>query len=417
MSNYPTGISVDEAQTLVVELCRTRRLPMQSIALQAAFGRVLGQDVFASRHQPPFTNSAMDGFAVRAEDLPTSGQRRFRLVGTRLAGDPMTAVIGSGECLRITTGAPLPVGADTVVIKERVTLEGEIVVIGADEVGGSHVRPAGEEFRVGDRVLEGGQRIGVAQLAALASIGHAEVSVSSMPTVQIMTTGDELVMPGFECSAAQIYNSNGFALAALLKASGIESQSANEFPQGFTHLPDDRAKIREALLRASESSDVIITSGGVSAGEADFLPLLVAETGRIHLWKVRMRPGMPVLFGEIGRALVFCLPGNPVSTIATFLSLVRPGLAAMQGLVPSSPRLLDAQLSSTISKTHERTEFMRAVCEVRDDGTLWAAPVSRQGSSMIRGLIEANALIVVPEQSGMIEVGSIVKILQLTEFC
>ncbi|MEO7934630.1 MAG: gephyrin-like molybdotransferase Glp [Dokdonella sp.] len=416
MTEFPKGISIGEAQSLVIEHCRARRLASQSVALQAAFGRVLGNDVRASRDQPPFTNSAMDGFAVRAQDLPTSGQRRLRLVGTRLAGDPVNASIGMGECLRITTGAPLPFGADTVVIKERVTVDGENIVIGADEVPGSHVRPAGEEFRAGVIVVEGGQRIGVAQLAALASMGHAEVSVACIPAVQIMTTGDELVMPGVECAAAQIYNSNGFALAALLKASGIESLSANESPQGFTHLPDDPAKIREALLRAAESSDVIITSGGVSAGEADFLPSLVADTGRIHFWKVRMRPGMPILFGEIGRALVFCLPGNPVSTFATFHCLVRPGLAAMQGLTTGSTQVLQAQLTSAISKTHERTEFMRAVCAVRDDGTLLATPVSRQGSSMIRGLVEANALIMVPERTRVIERGGVVQILQLTEF-
>ena len=416
MTDFPTGISIEEAQTLVIAHCRARRLPMQSVPLQAAFGRVLGHDVCAPRDQPPFTNSAMDGFAVRAVDLPATEKRRLRLVGTRFAGDPATASIGSGECLRITTGAPLPFGADTVVIKERVSVDGETIIVGADEVGGSHVRPRGEEFRAGDIVLEGGQRIGVAQLAALAAMGNAEVSVACAPAVQVMTTGDELVMPGFECTAAQIYNSNGFALAAMLKASGIGSEFGQSLAQGFRHLPDDPAAIREALLLAAESSDVIITSGGVSAGEADFLPALIAKLGRVHFWKVRMRPGMPILFGEIGGALVFCLPGNPVSTIATFLCLVRPGLEALQGFSTGSARLLHAQLTMTISKTHERTEFMRAVCEVRDDGTLLATPVSRQGSSMIRGLVEANALIMVPEQTRVIERGCVVQILPLTEF-
>ncbi|MEP6881902.1 MAG: gephyrin-like molybdotransferase Glp [Dokdonella sp.] len=417
MSDYPKGISVEEARSIVVEQCGARRLPVEFVALQDAFGRSLGSEMRAFRDQPPFTNSAMDGFALRAEDLPREGNRRLRLIGTRLAGDPMAASIAAGECLRITTGAPLPAGADTVVIKERVTCDGESVVIGADEVKGSHVRPAGEDFRVGDIMLDGGRRIGVAQLAALASMGNAEVSVTAMPKVEIMTTGDELVMPGFECTSAQIYNSNGFALAAMLKASGIETRQTSRMARGFMHLPDDPAKLREAFQQASESADVIITSGGVSAGEADYLPALIAELGKIHFWKVRMRPGMPMLFGEIGRALVFCLPGNPVSTIATFLCLVRPGLAAMQGLQTVGPRLMHAKLAAAITKKHERTEFLRAVCEVRDDGTLWATPVSRQGSSMIRGLVEANALIMVPEEARLIDGGTIVQILPLTEFC
>lgn len=233
-----------------------------------------------------------------------------------------------------------------------------------------------------------------------------------------MTTGDELVMPGTECGPAQIFNSNGHALAALLKTDAIEPAPDPDAsaPAGFTHLPDDRARIGSALLAAAKSADVIITSGGVSAGEADHLPGLVAELGHIHFWKVRMRPGMPFLFGEIGRSLVFCLPGNPVSTIATFLCMVRPALYALQGEAESGPRLLHARLAAAITKRHDRTEFLRAVCEIREDGSLWAKPILRQGSSMIRGLVEANALIMVAEQASKLEVGEIVQIMILNDF-
>lgn len=419
MSEFPTRISVEEAQACIAEHCATRRLPMETVALQDALGRVLARDIVAERNQPPFANSAMDGFAVRGADLPDSGQLRLRLAGTRLAGDASAAQIGPGECLRITTGAPLPDGADTVVIKEHCAVDAESVLIDAGEVAGSHVRPAGEDFRIGDIVVGAGQRIDPTRLAALASSGFEKVPVSPLPKVCVMTTGDELVMPGTECGAAQIYNSNGFGLAAMLKVCSIGSDQDSRDGNGlsFTHLKDDPALIRTALLDAANSADVIITSGGVSAGEADFLPGLIAEIGRVHFWKVRMRPGMPMLFGEIGRTLVFCLPGNPVSTIATFLCLVRPGIEAMQGAGSAGPRLLHARLATAIQKKHERTEFMRAVCEVRNDGTLWATPVSRQGSSMIRGLVEANALIVVPEQSHDLDVSSIVRLLPLTEFC
>ncbi|HET9031615.1 MAG TPA: gephyrin-like molybdotransferase Glp [Dokdonella sp.] len=417
MNEFPTRLSVAQAQACIAEQCALRRLPAVTVALQDAFARVLASNVLALRNQPPFANSAMDGFAVRGEDLAKPGPHRLRLIGTRLAGDGSTAQISPGECLRITTGAPLPVGADTVVIKEHCVVDAEFVVIGAGETRGSHVRPPGEDFRTGDIVVGAGRRIHAAELAALASTGFDEVSVSALPRVRVMTTGDELVMPGAECGAAQIYNSNGFGLAAMLRSCGIglDLLSADGREPAFTHLPDDRERIRSALLDAANSADLIITSGGVSAGEADFLPGLIAEIGRVHFWKVRMRPGMPILFAEIGRTLVFCLPGNPVSTMATFLCLVRPGLEAMQGAGIVGPRLLHARLATPISKRHDRTEFMRAVSEVRDDGTLWATPIARQGSSMIRGLVEANALIVVPEQSRTLDVSSIVQILPLTE--
>ncbi len=412
MNDYPTRISVAEAQQRIAGICATRRLPVELIGLSDALSRILAKDVRAFRDQPPFANSAMDGFAMRGNDLPQSGHRRLRLIGTRLAGDQTPVTVGPGECLRITTGAPMPDGADTVVIKEQATVDALSVMIQAGESPGSHVRPVGEDFRAGDIIIRGGQRLSAAHIAALAAAGCDAIDVARQPRIRIMTTGDELVMPGTECGPARIFNSNGPALAAVLKSDAIEPEPGNDTSPrwGFTHLPDDPARIRSALLEATNSADVIITSGGVSAGEADHLPGLVAQLGHIHFWKVRMRPGMPFLFGEIGRSLIFCLPGNPVSTMATFLCLVRPALAALQGAADSGPRMLHARLAAPISKRHDRTEFLRAVCEIRDDGTLWARPVSRQGSSMIRGLVEANALIMVPEQASTLEVADIVQI-------
>jgi molybdopterin molybdotransferase len=417
MTDYPTRISVEQAQRLIAEVCAKRQLPVEPVPLQHAFGRYLAEDVTTSRDQPFFANSAMDGFALRGADLPREGQRRFRLVGTRLAGDQTAAAVGAGECLRITTGAPMPRDADTVVIKEHVELDGDQVLIRAGETAGSHVRPPGEDFRAGEIVSRRGTRIGSAQLAALASAGHEKLRASRLPAVVVMTTGDELVMPGNECGPAQLYNGNGFSLAALLQASGIAPSRESTDPAAlpFQHLCDDRDQIRGALLEASQTADVVITSGGVSAGEADFMPGLVAELGRIHFWKVRMRPGMPLLFGEIGGALIFCLPGNPVSTAATFLCLVKPALAILQGADNAGPRMRHALLGKPVRKSHERTEFLRAICEVRRDGRLWAVAVERQGSSMIRGLIEANALIMVPEQVRDLDTGDVVQILELAE--
>jgi molybdopterin molybdotransferase len=415
MTDFPTRISIEQAQQCIADVCANRQMPAEQVLLQHAFGRVLAEDVMATRNQPFFANSAMDGFALRGTDLPQSGQRVLRLIGTRLAGDQTDTAVGTGECLRITTGAPLPDGADTVVIKEHVEVDGESVVIRAGESAGSHVRAPGEDFRAGEIVARRGSRIGAAHVAALASAGLDKVQVSRKPRVAVLTTGDELVMPGTECGVAQLYNSNGFAIAAQLQASGLalsrDSTEGANLP--FLHLRDEQDRIRSALLDASRTADVIITSGGVSAGEADFLPGLVTELGRIHFWKVRMRPGMPLLFGEIGGALVFCLPGNPVSTAATLLCLVQPGLAILQGADGAGSRLKHAVLGEPIRKNHNRTEFLRAVCEVRNDGRLRVVPVARQGSSMIRGLVEANALIMVPEEVQDLDAGEVVQILEM----
>ncbi len=417
MTDYPTHLAVDEARRQIIDYCVRRQLPAEIVPLQSAHGRILHNDVIATRNLPPFANSAMDGFALHAIDLPATGERRLRIIGTCLAGDPNVVSIEPGECVRITTGAPMPIGADSVVMKERVVDDGDSIVIQTGDKAGAHVRHVGEDIHAGEVVLRHGQRIRATRMGALASIGLAEIEVRARPRVAIFTTGDELVMPGTECARAQIHNSNGFSLAATLKSCGIGSTLLVDAQNGmpFRHLHDDRDLIRVALLDGSETVDVIITSGGVSAGEADYLPGLVAELGRIHFWKVRMRPGMPILFGEIGKAMIFCLPGNPVSTIATFLYLVRPALAALQGADETAPPLQHARLVTEIKKGHDRTEFLRAACELRQDGTLWVAPMKAQGSAMLSGLIDADSLIVVPEEIRYIAAGDVVQILRFPD--
>jgi molybdopterin molybdotransferase len=415
--DFPTQLSVAEAQRRVIELCAARRLPHERVGLRDASTRVLAGDVIANGDLPPFANSAMDGFALRGGDLPESGERRFRIVGTRLAGNSAAASIGPSECLRITTGAPMPAGADTVVIKERVRVEGDELIVAAGELAGANMRPAGEDYRRGEIALRAGQRITPARLGVLASLGLAEAVVARRPRVAVMTTGDELVMPGSACGPAQIYNSNGYSLSALLAQAGGElcCFDTDGSERSFRHLRDDPAVLRAALLDAALDADVIVTSGGVSAGEADFLPGLLAEIGRVHFWKVRMRPGMPILCGEIGNTLVFGLPGNPVSSIATFLALVRPALAALQGAEDALPHVVHACLAAPIRKRHDRTEFQRARSESREDGSLWVTALAKQGSGMLRGVVEANALIVVPESVRELDVAAVVQVMPLPD--
>lgn len=402
-AEFATRLTVAEAQQRAVELGASRRLPGELVALESALGRILAEDLAAPHDQPPFENSAMDGFALRGDELPRDGERRFRLVGQVFAGAAAVPQCAEGECVRVTTGAPLPRGTDSVVIKENVRVEGDAVVVGAGEIASANVRPAGEDYRAGEIALRAGDRLTPARIGVLASLGYARVRVARAPRVALFVTGDELVPLSQPLGFGQIHDSNRYSLGALLRRCGAEAD-----PVG--HLRDDPAALRAALRDAGERCDLILSSGGVSAGEADFLPGLVAELGKVHFWKVRMKPGMPVLCGEIGRALVFALPGNPVSTIATFLAFVAPALAALQGAAEPRARTWHARLAAPLAKEHDRAEFLRASLQSRDDGTLWATPLRKQGSGMLRGVAEADALIVVPQEALVLEAGSVVEV-------
>ncbi|HKE49054.1 MAG TPA: gephyrin-like molybdotransferase Glp [Rhodanobacteraceae bacterium] len=408
-TDFPTRLSVDEARQRVVELCAQRRVRVDSVPLDRALGRVLAVDVVAPQPIPPFANSAMDGYALRGADLPRDGEKRFRLRGVMLAGATEALDVGEGECVRITTGAPVPRGADTVVVKENVRVDGDAIVVPGGERAGANVRPAGEDLDEGEIAAHAGEVLSAARLGVLASCGETQARVSRRPRVALFVTGDELVPPGEPLGFGRIHDSNRFSIGGLLEGIGI-------VPEPVAHVRDDRATLRETLLAAAAACDVVITSGGVSAGEADHLPGLVEEIGRIHFWKVRMKPGMPILCGEIGKALVFALPGNPVSSLATFLTLVQPGLLAMQG-ADASPRRWRAQLAAPIRKKHDRTEFFRARLDSAADGRLVATTLEQQGSGMLRGVAEANGLIVVPEDVHELAIGDVVDVVPLPGLC
>ena len=407
---YPTYLSLDDAQALVRRLCASRRLPVEPMDLQHAFGRVLAIDIVAPHDLPPFANSAMDGYALRGADLPTRGERAFPIAGQVLAGAATALHCAAGECVRITTGAPLPGGADSVVIKENVRLERDTAIIAAGERAGANVRPAGEDYRAGDIALRAGDVLSAPRLGVLAACGQAQVAVARRPRVGVLVTGDELVAPEQPLGFGQIHDSNRYSLGGLLRGIGIE-------PAVCAHVRDDPQALKAALLEASRHCDVLISSGGVSAGEADFLPNLIAGLGTVHFWKVRMKPGMPALCGGIGDALVFALPGNPVSTIAAFLTLVQPALFALQEANASTPRRWKARLASALAKRHDRTEFLRARVESRDDGALWAEPLRQQGSAMLRGVAEADALVIVPAHVHELAIGATVEVLPLPGLC
>lgn len=399
---YPMRISLEEALEIVRKHSAQRRVAIERIALAGARDRVLAQDVLAAHDLPPFENSAMDGFALRGADLPTGGESAFEIIGDVFAGATCAPNIGEKQCVRITTGAPIPPGADTVVIKENVRVEDNRAFVRTGEQGGVNVRAAGEDFAAGSVALQAGTHLRPSQLAVLAALGIAEVGVRRKPRATVIATGNELVAAGQPLQFGQIHESNGVLLGAQLRESGADVVMQ-------TQVRDDPAALRAALLDASAQSDLIVSSGGVSAGEADLLPALLAELGEIHFHKVRVKPGMPILFGALGACLYFGLPGNPVSSAVTFRLFVCLALSAMLG--ESGARALRwARLAEAVHKSHLRAELLRCGLNSDRDGVTWATPHARQGSGMLRGLAESDALVLIPEDAHELERGALVSI-------
>lgn len=387
--SYPTRIGLEQALQIVAGRAAQHRLPVETVPLAGAQGRVMAGDIRAPHPLPPFANSAMDGFALRAADLPARGERKFMLIGEVFAGATAAPEVGKGQCARITTGAPIPPGADTVVIRENVSVEGEHVVVKAGEKAVANVRAAGEDYAEGDLALASGTVLGAAQLAVLAALGVDRVSVRRPPRIAVIATGNELVPPGQRLGFGQIHESNALMLAAQARESGARVVVPR-------CVRDDPEALRVALLDAAADADVIITSGGVSAGEADHLPGVLRGMGEIHFHKVRVKPGMPTLFGEIGACLYFGLPGNPVASAVTCRVFVTLAMRAMSGIT-TVPKPRRARLDAPLHKRHARAEFARCALHVDDAGVQWISVHAKQGSGMLRGLAETDALALLPE--------------------
>lgn len=386
---YPSRIGLEQALEIVALSAAQHRLPEESAVLGEAHGRVLGVDVHAPHPLPPFANSAMDGFALRGADLPVEGERVFMLAGDVFAGATSSPSVGAGRCVRITTGAPIPPGADTVVIKENVSVIGDGVVVRAGAKPGSNVRAAGEDYATGDLAFAAGTPLDAAQLAVLAAFGIDRVAARRRPRIAVIATGDELVPAGRTLGFGQIHESNAVMLAALTRESGADVVAQR-------CVRDEPDALRAALLEAAADADVVITSGGVSAGEADHLPRVLSTIGDIHFHKVRLKPGMPTLFGQIGACLYFGLPGNPVASAVTFRVFVRFALRALLGIT-AVPEPDHARLDESLHKRHARAEFARCSLRTDGDGVRWATLHAHQGSGMLRGLAESGALALLPE--------------------
>lgn len=389
MTAYPSRIAVDDAIALIRETAHAQRADTETLALSRAGGRVLADAVRAPIDLPSFDNSRMDGVAFAHASLAAGKPTWLRLVGAQYAGVAEGLQVGPGECIRITTGAPLPPGTDTVAIREDVVERDGGVDVPGGLVRGADVRRIGEDVVAGTEVLRAGQVLTPARIGLAAALGVPALTVSRRPTVAVFTTGDELVEPGLPLLPGQIYNSNRELLMGLLRAEGLE-------PTAWPTLPDDPERMQVMLADAASAFDVVITSGGVSAGQKDHLPGLLEAHGRVAFWKVRMKPGMPVLFGVWDRAVFLCLPGNPVSTLATFLTLGRALLDGLQGRDDPRPTW-QAKLGAAWRKEHARLEFLRGRLAHNGAGGLRVMPHAADASHQLRAAADSNALIVLPE--------------------
>jgi molybdopterin molybdotransferase len=385
-------------------LSRVRPLELETVALPASLGRVLGEPLASADDIPPFDSSAMDGFAVRAAD--TRGARadepvELRLVGESRAGAPAPSGPGPGEAVRISTGAVLPPGADAVVRVEDTAERDAIVAIRAEVEPGKEIRRAAEDVSAGEQVLSAGQVLGAAELAVAASVGAGVVACRRRPRVSILVTGDELVEPGQLLADGQIRNTNGIAIEAQAREAGAEITSRATVGDDF------RATI-EAVASALQA-DVAVTTGGVSVGPHDHVKPALAELGVEEVfWGVALRPGKPTWFGTRGRTLVFGLPGNPVSAMVTFHLFVRPALAALQGGETRSQRT-QAVFDADYAKQPGRAHVVRCRLEARDDG--WhVRPTKEQGSHVLTSMLNAEALAHLEVERGDVRKGDIVAI-------
>ncbi len=394
----PKAKSVAEA--LEVILAASQPISDQvMVSLEQGLGRVLATSVASPIDVPAWPNSAMDGYALRAGD--GSGPREC--IGSAFAGHPYEARVQEGQCVRIMTGAVLPQGADAVIPQELAYREGSMVRFHGDILPGANVRLPGEDLSQGNTALPEGTLLRPAHLAVLASLGISEIAVFRPLRVAFFSTGDELQPSGQPLGPGQIYDSNRPTLLAMLQRLGAETVDLG-------CIPDNPDQIRETLETARQAADMVITTGGVSVGEADHIAGLLEQMGSVHFWKMNMKPGRPLAFGHLGQASFFGLPGNPVSTMVTFYQFVRPAILKRMGsLGPWTSPVFRLPLATSVRKKPGRTDFQRGRLLPGENGWM-VAPAGAQSSHILTGMAQADCFIVLPAESGALTAGSLVDV-------
>lgn len=399
----PNSMPVDQAK----EYIKTFLSPVkevEKISLMSALGRVLAENIIAPHNVPNHDNSAMDGYAFNADDLAREGTTQFKVTGNAFAGNPLSGEVVRGSCIRIMTGAALPAGVDTVIPQERVKINGDTIEIAEPIKRGANVRYAGEDLAQGQVVLAIGHLIKPADLGLIASLGIGEVAVYRQLRVSFFSTGDELASINAPLKSGQVYDSNRYTIFGMLARLGVEIQDLGA-------IPDDPALLEKTLLKAAENSDVIITSGGVSVGEADFMKALLQKLGQVLFWKIAMKPGRPLAFGKIGEAHYFGLPGNPVAVMVTFYQFVRQAMLILMGQPSPAPLpMLNAVCVSSIRKLKGRTEFQRGILFLADDGSWQVRTTGNQSSGVLSSMSQGNCFIVLDDDVGNIDAGATVQV-------
>lgn len=396
------ALTVDEARQRLLEAIEPLGTH-QSVPLIDALDRVLAQDLHAPFDVPPHDNSAMDGYALRSEAVPQEGESRLAVVGTALAGAPYDGTVDLDQCVRIMTGGVLPRGCDTVIMQEQVRREGDTIVIRPGHRPGQHVRRAGEDLVADHTALAAGKRLTPADLGLAASLNATHLAVASRPRVSFFSTGDELLQPGDPPQPGRLYDSNRHALHALLLASGAE-------PRDLGIIPDRREALLGALKEAARDADAVISTGGVSVGEADFMRDSIAQAGEMRFWRVGIKPGRPFTFGRIGAAWFFGLPGNPVSAMVTYYQFVQPALRKMMGQQPRTPPRFRVPCITPLKKAPGRMEFQRGALDRDEHGLTVVRAVVGQGSHILRSMSEADCFIVLPATCGDLPAGAVVEV-------
>ena len=378
----------------------------EEVELAEAGGRIVAETIPAPVDLPPFDASAMDGYAVDCAGAGLGGRRTWQVVDASLAGHPATKSVSAGTAIRVFTGAVMPQGANAVVLQEDVTRDGDTVSSSEPIRPLQHIRRQGHDVRRGAPLCTAGTRLGTYHLSWLAACGIARIVVNRKVRVAVFSTGDELAEPGVPLRQGQIYDSNRFSISMLLREKAATVVD-------FGRLPDDRDEIRRALYEASAAADVVVTSGGVSVGEADFVKDVVAEIGHVDFWRIALKPGKPLAVGRIGEALFFGLPGNPVSTIVTYLLFVAPAVDAFGGAVPEPPLTLRARILEGVRHAVGRREYMRGTVYTGEDG-LVVSITGDQGSNRLATFANANALLIIDENTGDLRAGDWVDVLLLS---
>lgn len=401
MDDYdPNSMPVEKARQFIKQFLEPVG-EVESVSLHESLGRVIAQDILSPANVPNYDNSAMDGYAFSAQDLTAS---KLQVIGTAFAGKAFNGSIQPGECVRIMTGAAIPQGADTVVMQERVLRNGDTIQISEAPKPRANVRYAGEDLRQGQSVLTAGHLMRPADLGLLASLGIAEVRVYQKLKVAFFSTGDELVAIGKPLTSGQIYDSNRYTLYGMLKRLGVDIIDLGA-------IADDPQQLETTLLHAAMQADVIITSGGVSVGEADYMKELLSRHGQVMFWKIAMKPGRPLAYGKVGKAHYFGLPGNPVAVMVTFYQFVRDALMTLMGQAEMSPLpMFRVECTAPIKKLSGRTEYQRGILYTDETGCWKVKPTGAQGSSILSSMSLANCFIVLDETVGNLEAGALVQV-------